>query len=416
MLNVGINVTLSSVDMEKASLDWSNAEAVMNLTKVLLKHDYQIEWDMPLNHLCPPVTNRANYIHWINDLLELNQTGELQDIVGIDVGTGASCIYPLLGHRINGWKFIATDIDEESLKLSRENIMKNDSSFGESIFLTLVDESCGDILNNIMKYIGNSHYLKLDWITNLQKVDFTMCNPPFFDVDETINRNPKNDCRGNKNEMITVGGEEDFVVKMIDESVILLSDSATNTIFKNCWFTSMLGKKRSLQVLKEHITRTNNRVFSEQLTGHSIIFHSTEFIQGKTTRWGIAWKFEKRAQIAQSQIANKLVSSIVVQRTMYQNITKGYANVGALLTDIYNVLKVNKDFITVTQRDSLMATIKGHLDQDKRQAFEIAIIQSQPKKWCVQVSYKGPGPKTETSHSFSTMYELLSKQIFAKCV
>jgi 23S rRNA A1618 N6-methylase RlmF len=30
---------------------------------------------------------------------------------GIDVGTGASAIYPLLGTSVYGWAFLATDID-----------------------------------------------------------------------------------------------------------------------------------------------------------------------------------------------------------------------------------------------------------------------------------------------------------------
>lgn len=30
---------------------------------------------------------------------------------GLDVGTGASCIYPLLGHRVYGWNFMGSDID-----------------------------------------------------------------------------------------------------------------------------------------------------------------------------------------------------------------------------------------------------------------------------------------------------------------
>jgi len=31
---------------------------------------------------------------------------------GLDIGTGASAIYPLLGARVYGWSFLGTDIDE----------------------------------------------------------------------------------------------------------------------------------------------------------------------------------------------------------------------------------------------------------------------------------------------------------------
>lgn len=41
------------------------------------------------------------------------------------IGTGASCIYPLLGARLNGWQFLATDIDGESVEIARENASRN---------------------------------------------------------------------------------------------------------------------------------------------------------------------------------------------------------------------------------------------------------------------------------------------------
>lgn len=34
-----------------------------------------------------------------------------EGIRGLDIGTGASAIYPLLGAKVYGWAFIATDID-----------------------------------------------------------------------------------------------------------------------------------------------------------------------------------------------------------------------------------------------------------------------------------------------------------------
>jgi 23S rRNA (adenine1618-N6)-methyltransferase len=40
-------------------------------------------------------------------------------------GTGASCIYPLLGTKVGGWSFVATDIDETSLRHARHNVVLN---------------------------------------------------------------------------------------------------------------------------------------------------------------------------------------------------------------------------------------------------------------------------------------------------
>lgn len=91
----------------KARIDWKNRTAVKEVTRVLLLHNFGLVWDMPLDHLCPPVPNRFNYIHWIEELLALQPKtpaatttswkNEGRRVVGIDIGTGASCIYPLLG-------------------------------------------------------------------------------------------------------------------------------------------------------------------------------------------------------------------------------------------------------------------------------------------------------------------------------
>ena len=41
------------------------------LTKVLLKRDFGLEWDMPDSHLVPGLTGRINYINWIQEVLNL---------------------------------------------------------------------------------------------------------------------------------------------------------------------------------------------------------------------------------------------------------------------------------------------------------------------------------------------------------
>ncbi|KAI4196152.1 MAG: hypothetical protein LQ350_006736 [Teloschistes chrysophthalmus] len=69
------------------------------LTKSLLKRDFGLEVELPDDRLCPPVPNR---------------------------GTGASCIYPLLGcAQRPKWKFIATDIDPKNHHFATQNIARN---------------------------------------------------------------------------------------------------------------------------------------------------------------------------------------------------------------------------------------------------------------------------------------------------
>ncbi|KAF9895037.1 hypothetical protein FE257_004665 [Aspergillus nanangensis] len=55
-------------------LDFTDPDAVRQLTKSLLKRDFNLEVEIPQDRLCPPVPNRLNYILWLQDLLDT--TGE----------------------------------------------------------------------------------------------------------------------------------------------------------------------------------------------------------------------------------------------------------------------------------------------------------------------------------------------------
>ena len=47
------------------SIDFTNPIAVKTLNKAILKHFYNITWDIPQHFLCPPIPGRADYIHYI---------------------------------------------------------------------------------------------------------------------------------------------------------------------------------------------------------------------------------------------------------------------------------------------------------------------------------------------------------------
>ncbi|RYY37372.1 MAG: DUF890 domain-containing protein, partial [Sphingobacteriaceae bacterium] len=52
------------------SINFSDAEAVKMLNKALLQQYYGVkDWDIPEGYLCPPVPGRADYIHYLADLL-----------------------------------------------------------------------------------------------------------------------------------------------------------------------------------------------------------------------------------------------------------------------------------------------------------------------------------------------------------
>ena len=80
------------------SIDFSNPLAVKTLNAALLNRHYNIaDWDIPDGALCPPIPGRADYIHYIADLVG----PENPDIKLLDIGTGANGIYPLLACQIS---------------------------------------------------------------------------------------------------------------------------------------------------------------------------------------------------------------------------------------------------------------------------------------------------------------------------
>lgn len=106
-----------------------------------------------------------------------------------------------------------------------------------------------------------------------------MCNPPFYSSQEEIEQGllnkelePSAVCTGSDNEMITKGGEFAFIKLMVIESLKLQKQIH--------WYTSMIGLKRTIRPLV--------RLLNDQgITNYTI----TNFTQGKTVRWAIAWSF-----------------------------------------------------------------------------------------------------------------------------
>lgn len=68
----------------EAVVDWEDPAAARALTTTLLRHDFGLAWDIPLERLCPPVPNRLNYICWVRDLLLLGHP-ELDDAAGASI-------------------------------------------------------------------------------------------------------------------------------------------------------------------------------------------------------------------------------------------------------------------------------------------------------------------------------------------
>lgn len=96
------------------TLDWKNKMTRYYLNKAILHHDYGLEYyELPEDEgLVPTVPSRREYIHWIHDLFENSEAnGEpLKPLKGLDVGVGASVIYPIIGAKEYSWTFTGSDI------------------------------------------------------------------------------------------------------------------------------------------------------------------------------------------------------------------------------------------------------------------------------------------------------------------
>ena len=74
----------------KSTIDFSEAKSVKALNAALLRHQYGIDWDIPDKNLCPPIPGRLDYLLHVSELVK---NGAIQIL---DIGTGASLIYPIL--------------------------------------------------------------------------------------------------------------------------------------------------------------------------------------------------------------------------------------------------------------------------------------------------------------------------------
>ena len=101
-----------------STIDFADASAVRVFNRALLRSQYGVQhWDLAEGYLCPPIPGRADYLHGLADLLGAHLPK--QPVRVLDIGVGANCIYPLLGHASYGWQFVGTDIDANALSAAQ---------------------------------------------------------------------------------------------------------------------------------------------------------------------------------------------------------------------------------------------------------------------------------------------------------
>ena len=296
---------------EAVVVDWRDGDAVRALAEAtLLEWCPGLSWwRIPKNCLCPAVPQRRAYIDWIHALLrgsspsscnaekkeddgrEDTNASTTDGIRGLDVGTGASLVYPLLGCSMYGWHFVATDILPPALENAREILRRNDAVLAGRISVRDVRFRSGSGNENKSRTSEKDGDAIIEGVIgDAERFHFSMCNPPFFaDVAEARRppgsevsgffsgeRNP-NTCHGGLDaELVTRGGEEAFVEQMVLESF--------RTRHRVRWYTTLFGKKSTMVTINAMLRR---KADEERVT----CVRTGVLALGKIRRWVIAWSF-----------------------------------------------------------------------------------------------------------------------------
>lgn len=238
----------------KLTIDFSQPSAVKALNAALLNQFYHVQhWDIPQGFLCPAVPGRADYIHYIADLLAQENNGVIPQgkaIKGLDIGTGANLIYPIVASQSYDWRMVGSDINPASYASAK-----------------LIVESNPNIKKRVKVRLQKQPNMIFSSIVKPEEVfDFSLCNPPFHESAEAAmagsrkkNRNlakhsekrrgkdstAKNQSSlnfgGQNSELWCDGGEFTFVKNMMHESVDFQQQIK--------WFTTLLSKKENVTPL-----------------------------------------------------------------------------------------------------------------------------------------------------------------------
>lgn len=232
------------------TIDFAIPEAVVLLNKAILMSEYKITfWEISKTNLCPPIPGRADYIHYIADLLAETNNNEIpvgKRVKILDLGIGANAIYPIIGVAEYDWEFVGSEIDNDSIKRAHL-IIENNSHLKHNVSIRK-QENSRNILKNIIK--------------EKEYFDVVICNPPFFkskeealvkatqklkNLGKEINDKPIQNFSGQNNELWCVGGEMAFITNYIYES----KHYKTQAI----WYTTLVSNKEHLKALQNVIKK-----------------------------------------------------------------------------------------------------------------------------------------------------------------
>ncbi|MEN4904919.1 23S rRNA (adenine(1618)-N(6))-methyltransferase RlmF [Luteimonas sp. TWI1437] len=235
----------------ETSIAFDDPAAVRALNRAILRSDYGIaHWDLPDGALCPPIPGRADYLHGLADLLAASGNGAIPrgaSVRALDVGVGASCIYPLLGHAEYGWRFVGSDVDATSLQVATAIVHAN--RLDKAIALRHQPAR-----NRIFQTVVRAD----------ERFDLTLCNPPFHaSAAEAAGAHQRKrrqlgkappagraspsvpNFGGYDHELWCPGGEAEFLRKMVRESAGIGRQVL--------WFTSLVARAEHLSGLRRQL-------------------------------------------------------------------------------------------------------------------------------------------------------------------
>ena len=252
----------------EATIDFSNPKAIKLLNTALLVHHYNITfWEFPNTNLCPAVPGRVDYIHHLNELI--SGAAEERAVKVLDIGTGASCIYPLLGIEVYGWSFVGTDISKQSLSYARRIVSKNQL---QKFVQFRLQPNSAHIFEGILQ--EEDHFTA------------TMCNPPFYksaqEAEAANSRKRTNlglnslerNFSGASQELWYKGGEKAFLHTYLYESSKFKEQSI--------WYTSLVSKKEHIEGMEKSLQKLG-----------AISFRVIPMYQGNKITRIVAWSFVK---------------------------------------------------------------------------------------------------------------------------
>jgi 23S rRNA (adenine1618-N6)-methyltransferase len=259
-----------------ATIDYADPAALLALNRALLLVYYGLaDWFLPPDYLCPPIPGRADYLHYVADLLATANNGTIPrgpSISVLDLGTGANLVYPILGRAEYGWRFVATDIDPAALHNAERLVAANPTLAG---FVEFRRQPSATALLRGIVHPG-------------ERFDLTLCNPPFHasaaaaaagSARKTRNlgsarpgRSAPLNFGGRPAELWCPGGEVAFISRLIAESADFRSQIR--------WFTTLVSSRDSLPRLRRALAAI-----------HPAEVRTIDMAQGQKRSRLLAWTF-----------------------------------------------------------------------------------------------------------------------------